>query len=118
MRFIPTRVHGVLDYVVGLVLLLLPFVLGLQRGGFWALLALGALGIVYSLVTDYELGVVRYLCIRFHLVLDALMGIALLVMPWLSDIPGDSRWPMITIGILALILSFTTHTQADGTAAA
>ncbi len=33
MRSIPTRVHGVLDYLVGLLLIGAPWLLGFERGG-------------------------------------------------------------------------------------
>ena len=55
---LPTRIHGVLDYTVGALLIALPFLLGFGGGAqTWVPVALGAAAIVYSLFTDYELGV-------------------------------------------------------------
>lgn len=118
MRFLPTMLHGILDYIVGLVTIGLPFVLGLQGSQRWTLIALGVAVIVYSALTDYEAGVVRYLRIRFHLLLDAVFGLAMLLTPWLLDFPLDARWPNYVIGVLALILVAITEVRALGSAAA
>jgi len=117
MRFIPTVVHGVVDYLVGLIVILLPYVLGLEGAPHFILMMLGIIVIVYSLVTDYELGAYRFLRIRFHLLLDAVFGMAMLLSPWLFDFPAEARWPVYLIGILALILTATTEARAIGTAA-
>lgn len=61
MRFIPTRVHGMSDYGMGLLLIALPSLLGLAEGGAetWVPVVLGAGAIGYSLLTEYELGALR-----------------------------------------------------------
>jgi hypothetical protein len=117
MRFLPTMIHGVLDYLVGLLVIVLPFALGLQGSQKWTLVLLGLLVIVYSVLTDYELGLVRYLRIRFHLLLDAIFGLAMLLMPWLLDFPANARWPNYVLGVLALALVAVTDVRALGTAA-
>ncbi|MDQ4048582.1 MAG: hypothetical protein M3131_04250 [Actinomycetota bacterium] len=69
---IGSRLHGALDYLTGVSLLggsRLPALRGRFAG--YALLAAGANHLAYSLLTDYELGVVRKLPYRLHLVLDA-----------------------------------------------
>jgi hypothetical protein len=81
MRFVPTIVNGIADYVVGAIVLGLPFFYG-WTGVPWATLtALGAIVIACSLVTDYEGGLIGFLRIRFHLLLDAIFGLAMLLLP-------------------------------------
>ncbi|MET3858589.1 hypothetical protein [Rhizobium sp. OAE497] len=116
MRFIPTMLHGFADYIVGLLVIGLPFFLGLQDTPCTVLVVLGVIVILYSLATDYELGAVRFLRIRFHLLLDGLFGAAMLISPWLFNFPVDSRWPVYVIGVLALVLTMTTQIRAEGTA--
>ncbi|MHB1225260.1 MAG: SPW repeat domain-containing protein, partial [Gemmatimonadaceae bacterium] len=79
MRFLPTRIHGVLDYLVGLLLVAAPWLLDLDRGGAgtWVPVILGAGAIVYSLFTDYELGLVCSIGMPVHLALDAASGVVL-----------------------------------------
>ncbi|RCS24503.1 hypothetical protein DUT91_09575 [Phyllobacterium salinisoli] len=117
MRFIPTVFHGIADYVVGVLVIALPFLLALEGNVRGITIALGAFVLLYSLMTDYELGVVRFLRIRFHLLLDALFGAGMLVLPFVLEIPAASRWPFYLIGVLALLLAATTRIRAEGTAA-
>ena len=116
MRFIPTRIHGLADYLVGLVVMMLPFFYDFRGTPQFVLVLLGGLLLLYSFMTDYEVGVVRFLRVRFHLFLDAVFGIIMLVMPRVIDFPGDSRWPITIIGVVALFLAATTQTRAAGTA--
>ena len=116
MRFIPTLVHGVIDYIVGLVVIALPFMLGFQGATRLTLVALGIIAILYSLITDYELGAVRYLRVRFHLLLDIVFAVAMLALPSLLEFPPDLRWPNYLIGVAALVLVATTEIRATGTA--
>src|ERR1700712_2737439 len=102
MRFIPTSVHGLADYIVGLFVVGLPFSYGLTGTSRAAFVTLGLVVILYSLLTDYELGLVRVLRIRFHLLLDALFGLAMLATPTLLHLPNNSRIPVYVIGVLSL----------------
>ena len=115
MRFIPTALHGLADYVVGLIVAGLPFYFGWTGASRVTFVTLGVLVICYSLLTDYELGLVRVLRIRFHLLLDALFGLAMLAIPMLLHLPNDSRIPVYVIGVLSLLLSLTTKIRAQGT---
>jgi hypothetical protein len=110
VRFIPTKVHGIADYVVGLIVMALPFVYGWTGTQRWTLTALGIFVIVYSLCTDYELGLLRFFQMRSHLVLDAVFGGLMLALPWVLGFSKDSIAPMSVIGILGLILTVTTKT--------
>jgi hypothetical protein len=116
MRFLPTRLHGVLDYVVGLIVIALPIAFALQGAALLALVGLGAFAIGYSLLTDYELGVVRFLRVRFHLCLDSAFGIAMLLTPTIIGLPPALHLLVYAIGILAIILAGITKIRATGTA--
>src|SRR5256885_12345246 len=82
---IPTRVHGVIDYMMGLLLIAAPWLFGFadSAAGRWVPVLLGAGVIVYSLMTDYELGAVRAIPMTAHLWLDILGGVLLIASPWL-----------------------------------
>jgi hypothetical protein len=115
MRVVPTIIHGIADYVVGAIVCGLPFYYGWTGTQRTTFVVLGAFVIAYSLVTDYEAGLVRFLRIRFHLLLDAIFGLAMLFLPSLLDLPAPERLPVYAIGVLALILAATTKIRAQGT---
>ncbi len=115
MRFIPTMLHGVLDYLVGVMLIGLLFALGAQEPALITLIALGLFAIVYSLFTDYELGAVRFLRVRFHLALDTIFGIIMLFIPTAFHLPPAIGWPVYAVGIFAILLAAITNIRASGT---
>src|SRR5678815_5132863 len=69
MRFIPTKVHGVMDYIMGILLIASPWLFDFNRGGMetWIPVILGVGALVYSVMTDYELGLTRTLTMPTHL---------------------------------------------------
>ncbi|GGG26855.1 hypothetical protein GCM10010964_13450 [Caldovatus sediminis] len=111
MRFVTTRTHGVIDYVIGVVLILAPWLLGFANGGAaqWVTVALGAILIVYSLFTNYELGLMRSIPMPTHLVLDAVGGIVLVISPWLFGFAHIVWLPHVLIGLLEIVMSFVTE---------
>jgi hypothetical protein len=115
MRFVPTLFHGFADYVVGLMVLGMPFYYGWSGTQRTPLVLLGALVILYSLLTDYELGLIRVLRIRFHLLLDGVFAVARFLLPPLLALPQYARGPIYVIGFLALALAFVTQIRAQGT---
>lgn len=112
MRFIPTRVHGILDYLVGLLLIAAPWLFNFNRGGAetWVPVVLGAGALLYSLFTDYELGVVRRIPMGTHLTFDLLSGVLLAVSPWLFGF-SDVVWvPHLVLGVLEVGAALMTKT--------
>ena len=75
-RVIPTGVHGALDYAASGFNLVFPSLLGLKDSPAASLMPrlAGSVGTAYSLLTDYELGVVRAIPMPLHLALDAAKG--------------------------------------------
>ncbi len=114
MRFVPTLFHGLADYIVGLMVLGMPFYYGWSGTQRAPLVLLGTFVILYSLLTDYERGLIRFLRIRFHLLLDAAFGVAMFLVPSLLTPPQHARWPIYGVGFLALALAFTTQIRAQG----
>jgi hypothetical protein len=119
MNVIPTRIHGFLDYIMGLVLIVAPFVLGFADGGAeqWVPILLGAGTILYSLITDYELGLAGIIPMTVHLGLDAVAGVFLAASPWLFGFSDDVWAPHLILGLLevgAVILSQRTPEHGAG----
>ncbi len=112
MRFIPTSVHGVLDYLTGALLIVMPWLFGFALGGAetWVPVVLGAGVILYSLLTNYELGAVRALSMSAHLGLDAAGGLLLAVSPWLFGFSDVVFWPHLIVGLFEIGAALTTRT--------
>ena len=110
MRFIDTKVHGYLDYLMGIILIAAPWILDFAEGGAdqWVPVILGAGTIMFSLITDYELGILKLIPMKGHLSLDLLAGIFLAVSPWLFGFAEDVFWPHLIFGLLEIGASLFT----------
>ncbi|MDB5615582.1 MAG: hypothetical protein JWQ22_3235 [Devosia sp.] len=107
---IPTRVHGILDYVVGAILILAPYLLGFADGtaAQWVPMVLGVAAIAYSLVTEYELSLAKLLPLWVHLGLDIASGVLLAASPWLFGFADRIWWPHVLFGAIEIIVPLLT----------
>jgi hypothetical protein len=118
MRFIPTRYHAPLDYIVGAVLIAAPWIFQFSDIGAATAVSivLGVGLIAYSLLTNYELGVWKVAPMAVHNLIDIVAGALLAASPWLFGFAdeGASAWaPFVVIGVAAIFLGLTTK-QAGG----
>ena len=93
MRFIPTKVHGVLDYVVGIALIAAPWLFGFAGMGGAPVVIPIVLGIgliVYSLFTKYEWGPFGLIPMPVHLVFDIVASLFLALSPWLFGFADEA----------------------------
>ncbi len=113
MRKMPTHIHGVVDYVVGATLTILPRALGWRGAPARLLEGAGAGAIAYSMMTNYELGLVKALPMKAHLALDALSGGMLIgAAAMLDDEDDDVRATLIGIGLFEIAAALTTQTTS------
>ena len=112
-----SRAHGVLDYVVGLGLILSPRIFGLDTSiaeGKVPMM-LGWAALIYSLLTRYELGLLKVLPFRAHLALDVMSGAFLAASPWLFWF-ADRVWvPHVVIGLFEAAAVVMTRKPAHET---
>lgn len=112
MRVISTRAHGIIDYIVGILLIAAPWLFDFARGGAetWIPVILGAGTILYSLLTDYELGAARKIPMKTHLWLDVVAGAFLAVSPWLFGFADYVYLPHLIVGIAEIGVALMTQT--------
>lgn len=106
MRIISSKVHGVLDYSVGMLLIIIPWLAGFAQGGAetWVPVFLGVAALVYSLITNYELGRIKVLPFKTHLVIDFCSGILLAASPWLFNFNDQVYMPHVVLGLLEIVV--------------
>jgi len=113
MRFIPTRIHGIIDYLWGILLLASPWVLGFAdvTSAKWLAIVFGVGAILYSLVTVYEVALVRILPMPLHLILDGVGGALLAASPFLFGFADRVYLPHLCFGLFSVAASLTTRTD-------
>lgn len=114
MKFISSKVHGVLDYIVAAALFFAPIIFGFQSVGGAAVVVPMVLGIalaLYSLCTQYELGVLKLIDFQYHLAIDVIAAIFLAVSPFLFGFinQAPNAWlPHILVGVaIVLVVMFS-----------
>jgi hypothetical protein len=103
-HMIPTRIHGILDYVVGLALIAVGagyFGLSTPEGA--VPFGLGVATIIYSLLTRYELGVMPVVPMTGHLAIDAISGVFLAASPWILSFSDRVWMPHVALGVFELL---------------
>jgi hypothetical protein len=117
MRILSTYIHGMLDYVVGVALIMAPNIFGFSELGGPAVLlprVLGTAAILVSLLTNYEWGVFRVIPMRVHLVVDFLSGALLAASPWLfgfSHEPSNAWAPHVVVGLMEILVVVMSQTE-------
>jgi hypothetical protein len=117
MKIIPRFVHAASDYLVGLILFLLPNLLDFGGTGpaVWVPRLVGVMILLQAVMTDYELGVVKIIPIGTHLMTDYFMAVALAISPWLFGFANRSRVATIALVVSGiLIFGVTIMTQPRG----
>lgn len=104
MNVISRRVHGYLDYIVGFILIIAPWLLNFARGGAetWVPVILGLAVIIMAIFTDYELGLIKRIPFRTHLTIDFVHGILLAASPWLFDFSEYVYLPHLIFGLFEI----------------
>ncbi len=118
MKIISTKLHGVLDYLVGIILIISPWLFGFANRGAQSAIPviLGIGAIVYSVFSKYELGIFKVIPFRIHLVIDALSGLLLASSPWFFGFADQVYMPHLIFGILEIMVVLLTKTQTSADA--
>lgn len=113
MPIIPTRIHGVLDYLVGAVLIAAPWIFGFSdnAAAMWVAIIIGIGAIAYAALTDFELGLIRIIPMPVHLAIDVVGGLVLAASPWVLQFSDEVWVPHLVVGIIAILAGLTTERQ-------
>ncbi len=121
-KFIPTKVHGALDYIVAIALFFAPMIFGFSFIGGPAVVIPMVLGVgllLYSLFTRYEWGVFKLISMPYHLVFDVVASTFLALSPFLFGFytQAPNVWlPHLVVGLTVIVVViFSQRQPADRT---
>lgn len=114
MKVISTKTHGMLDYVMGILLIASPWIFGFADNDTakWIPIIIGIGSLLYSLMTDYELGMSKMISMKTHLTLDTVAGIFLAASPFIFGFSDDVYAPHLILGILEIGAAMMTKTNS------
>ncbi len=79
----------------------------------WIPIILGISAVLYSIITNYELGFFKIISFKTHLLIDALSGILLASSPWFFGFAGDIYIPHFLFGLLEIVVVIFTKTNTS-----
>ena len=119
-RPISSRLHGMLDYPTGLLLIAAPVLFGFGDAGPAAVaipVALGVMILLQSLITNYEFSIVNLLPLVMHLAADVVGGVVLATSPFLFGFAeeGLNAWlPHVIVGLGLIASGLLTQPHRPG----
>ncbi|MBA2554461.1 MAG: SPW repeat protein [Geodermatophilaceae bacterium] len=109
---IPALVHGVIEYVAGVLLIVAPLVIEFDSIAGTALsLIFGVAVLALAAVTDMPTGLIPQVPVSAHLVLDFVLAVLLIASPFVFGF-SESTAPtalFIVLGILHLLITIGTR---------
>jgi drug/metabolite transporter (DMT)-like permease len=124
VKIISSRTHTYIGAVVGVVLIIAPWVLGFDEitSATASAVGVGLFVVVNEMLTTSPAAPLKMVPMRIHLVLDVVTGIFLLASPFLfrfSDEDANAWVPHVVVGVLiagyALVTDTSDAVQAAGT---
>lgn len=109
MKFIEPRIHGFIDYFVGIMLIATPTLFKFENAvDVFIPALLGVVQITYCLFTRYEFGFFPAISMRKHLRLDMITGALLASSPWIFGFAVYVWQPYVLLGGLQMLIALFT----------
>ena len=105
-RAIRPMLHGVIDYLMVIILAIGPGVAGFHGKQQLFCYLLAAVHFVLTVVTRFPLGAVKIVAFTLHGAIELIVGVLLVILPWLASFSAGvlSRNFFVGIGLLILIV--------------
>jgi len=106
MHIIPRPLHAMLDYLAGALLLISPYLFGFADGGAaqWVAQSAAFAVLLVSALSDYEMGLARFIPIEVNFALDMLLGVTLIASPLLFGFFDGDWWPHLLVGLASIVV--------------
>ena len=115
MKILSTLAHGIEDYLMVILLLAGPALFGFTDPAAATIFrAVGVVLLLLSLMTRYELGLIKAVPMKAHIAMDAIAALLLIVSPWLfgfNDEPARTWAPFVILGAVILLSGMMTRTD-------
>lgn len=117
MKILSTKMHTIIGLIVGLALLVAPWLFGFseESGAVVTVpLLIGVFIIVSELTTTSVLSPLKIVPMKTHIIVDIFTGLLLVISPWLfsfSDLEANAWVPHVVVGLL--VVGYALVTSVD-----
>ena len=103
--------HGIIDYLMVIILAIGPGVAGFSGKQAMFCYILAAVHFVMTVLTRFPLGAMKIIGFPLHGVIEALVSILLIVLPWIANFAAGvhSRNFFLAIGVLLGLIALLTN---------
>ncbi len=111
--FIPLWAHAILDVIGGVLITALPWITGAYKYGGAAIflpVVFGSMQLVMAFFSQHQVGIVKVFPMQLHLFLDMVVGVILIMAPFIYHFYVMTWWPYVLMGLVSLSAGlFTAH---------
>jgi hypothetical protein len=107
VRFINTKAHALIDYILGLILVFLPwgFRFENEKTATFIMVTCGVFISLLAMFTKFEYSVFQVIDLLTHYRLDLAAGIFLAVSPWIFGFSAEVFKPHLVFGLTHLVIA-------------
>jgi hypothetical protein len=115
MKLISPYVHGMLDYMTFMSLLIVPLTLKMNGKPEFILIGFALFEFILAVMTRYPLGATRQVPFPVHGFIDLVSGVAMLAAPWVLGFAGmtEERNYYLVLGVFYLVVWVLTDFRGD-----
>lgn len=109
---VPAVVHGLLEYGAAILFIAAPFLFGFDSDAATAAsIAIGLLVLVFAGFSQMATGIAKSLPLPLHVLIDYLLGIVLVAMPFILDVSDETAPTVffIVAGVMWILLAIATR---------
>jgi len=115
MHLLSKRAHGVLDYLLGVIMVVSPWLFGFSN---WTMascvvILMGCSLIGYSVFTAYELSIAKLIPFNVHLTLDLFSALFLFVCAFWVSFRHPIAWPLLIFAVIEIATVIFTGYESD-----
>ena len=117
---IPRFVHGIIEYVAGVVFLVAPFVLTFDSGAATAVsIIVGVVVLAIAAATEGPTSLVNQIPVSAHVALDYVLAVLLVALPFIAGFSSETAPTafFIALGIAHLLITIGTRFRTGEPAA-
>lgn len=124
MKFLSTRTHTIIGLIVGVALIVAPWLFAFADQGGAAVMVpiyVGIFILLSELTTTSPISAFKLVPMRIHVMMDVLTGLFLLASPWLfgfNDLEANAWVPHVIVGVLIVGYALVTRTSDEKTSIA
>ncbi len=112
-NLITTSLHAFFDYGAALILLAAPWLFYFEEIDMAKQISIfsGILVLLLSFLTRYEGGLLRLIPMPFHLVMDVILGLFLILSPWIFGFSAQTFIFHVVIGLFSVSSGLLTYAR-------